>query len=68
VLVLLIAGHLFDRHHSQKTLLETSKTLSLKANCYQRGAHLEEDSRQDRNKHRDDTKKDQDKALDRYVL
>jgi hypothetical protein len=38
-----------------------------KANGYKRGAHREEDSRRDRNKHKDDTKKDQDGALDRYV-
>jgi hypothetical protein len=39
-----------------------------KANGYKRGAHREEDSRRDCNKHKDDTIKDQDKALDRYVL
>jgi hypothetical protein len=39
-----------------------------KANGYQRGTHREEDSHWDRNKHGDDTKKDQDKALDCYVL
>jgi hypothetical protein len=39
-----------------------------KANSYKRGAHREEDSRRDRNKHKDNTTKDQDGALDRYVL
>jgi hypothetical protein len=39
-----------------------------KANGYKRGAHREEDSRRDCNKHKDDTIKDQDKVLDRYVL
>jgi hypothetical protein len=39
-----------------------------KANGYKKGAHREEDSRRDRNKHMDDTLKDQDGALDRYVL
>jgi hypothetical protein len=39
-----------------------------KANGYKRGAHREEDSRRDRNKHKDDTIKDQDGALDLYVL
>jgi hypothetical protein len=39
-----------------------------KANSYQKDAHREEDSRRDRNKHGDDTKKDQVGALDRYVL
>ena len=39
-----------------------------KANSYQKEAHREEDSRQARNKHGDDTKKDQVGALDRYVL
>ena len=33
-----------------------------KANVYQRGAHREEDSRRDRNKHGDGTKKDLDGA------
>jgi hypothetical protein len=39
-----------------------------KANGYQRGAHREEDGRQNRNKHIDKVEKDQDAALDRYVL
>jgi hypothetical protein len=39
-----------------------------KANGYQMGAYQEEDSRRDRNKHIDKVKKDQDAALDRYVL
>jgi hypothetical protein len=39
-----------------------------KANGYKRGAHREEDSRRDYNKHKDDIIKDYDKALDRYVL
>jgi hypothetical protein len=38
-----------------------------KANGYQRGARREETSRRDRNKHGAGTK-DQDRALDRYVL
>lgn len=39
-----------------------------KENGYQRGAHREEDSRRDCNKHIDRVKRDQDGALDRYVL
>jgi hypothetical protein len=39
-----------------------------KAHGYQRGIRRDEDSRRDRNKHLDDTKKDQDTALDRYML
>ena len=39
-----------------------------KANGYQKGAHREEDGRRNRNKHIDKVKKDQDAALDRYVL
>jgi hypothetical protein len=38
------------------------------ANGYQRGAHREEDSRRDCNKHVDKIKQDQNAALDRYVL
>lgn len=33
-----------------------------------RGAHREEDSKRDKWKHKDKTKRDQDSALDRYVL
>ena len=39
-----------------------------KANGYQRGAHRDKDSLRDRNKHVDKVKRDQDAALDRYVL
>jgi hypothetical protein len=39
-----------------------------KANGYQRGAHRDKDGLRDRNKHGDKAKKDQDAALDRYVL
>ena len=39
-----------------------------KANGYQRGAHRNKDSLRDRNKHVDKVKRDQDAALDRYVL
>jgi len=37
-------------------------------NGYQRGAHQEEDSRRDGNKHGDKTRKDQDATLDLYVM
>ena len=37
-------------------------------NGYQRGAHWEEDSRRDGNKHEDKTKKDQDTTLGHYVM
>jgi hypothetical protein len=38
------------------------------ANGYQRGAHREEDSRRDCNKHDDKTKKNQDATLGHYVM
>ena len=38
------------------------------ANGYQRGAHREEDSRRDGNKHEDKTKKNQDITLGHYVM
>jgi hypothetical protein len=38
------------------------------ANGYQRGAHREGDSRRDCNKHVDNVKRDQNVALDGYVL
>jgi hypothetical protein len=38
------------------------------ANGYQRGAHREEHSRRDGNKHEDKTRKDQDATLDPYVM
>ena len=39
-----------------------------KANGYQRGAHQDKDSFRDQNKHVDKAKRDQNAALDRYVL
>jgi hypothetical protein len=39
-----------------------------KANGYQRSTHRDKDSLRDRNKHVDKVKRDQDTALDRYVL
>ena len=38
-----------------------------KENGYKRRAHREEDSRRDYSKHKDDTIKDQDNALDFYI-
>jgi hypothetical protein len=38
-----------------------------KANGYQRGAHRDKDSLQDKNKHVDKVKKDQDAALHRHL-
>jgi hypothetical protein len=38
------------------------------ANGYRRGAHREENSRRDCNKHEDKTKKDQDATLGHYVM
>jgi hypothetical protein len=52
----------------RKKLTADELDAGAEANGYQKGAHREEDSRRDRNKHGDDTKKDQDGALDRYVL
>ena len=52
----------------EKRLLETSSTLALKRMATRGGAHREEDGRRNRNKHIDKVKKDQDAALDRYVL
>jgi hypothetical protein len=53
---------------TRKRLLETSSTLALKRMATRRGAHREEDGRRNLNKHIDKVKKDQDTALDRYVL
>ena len=39
-----------------------------RSNGYKRGAHREEDCKRDQSKHIEETKKDQDSALDRYVL
>lgn len=38
------------------------------SNGYKRGAYREKDSTRDENRHQDKTKKDQNAALDRYVL
>ena len=79
VLVLLVAGHLFDYRlsptlfppdcyrHGKNKINGDELNARAKANGYQGRARREEDSHQDRNKHGDDTKKDQDEALDRYV-
>ena len=52
----------------EKRLLETSSTLALKRMATRGGAYREEDGRRNRNKHIDKVKRDQDAALDRYVL
>ena len=79
MLVLLVAGHVFDHrpsptlfppdcHPHGKKITGHELNARAKANGYQRRAHREEYSHRDRNKYRDDTKKDQDEVLDRYVL
>ena len=52
----------------RKKITEDDLNARAKANGYQRGAHREKDGRRNRNKHIDKVKKDQDAALDRYVL
>jgi hypothetical protein len=51
----------------KKTTLDELEARA-EANGYQRGAHREEDSRRDGNKHEDKTKKDQDATLGHYVM
>ena len=53
---------------ARKKIIWDELSARAKANGYQRGAHRDKDSLRDRNKHVDKVKRDQDAALDRYVL
>jgi hypothetical protein len=81
VLVLLVERYLFvHRLPPTLSLRPTATVMARKkatadeldahatANGYQRGAHREEDSRRDGNKHGVKTRKDQDATLDLYVM
>ena len=80
MLALLVVCDLFDyalpptlfpqdcHRYGKKKITGDVLNARAKTNGYKRGTHWEEDSRRDRNKHKDDTKKDQGGALDRYVL
>ena len=80
MLVLLVVCDLFDYALLLRYFLRTATVMGrkqttgdvlnarVKTNGYKRGTHRKEDSRRGYNKHKDDTIKDQDKALDRYVL
>ena len=73
--VLLAVSYLFNHHFLRTTTAMAKKKITgaelaarAKANGYQRGAHRDKDSLRDRNKHVDKVKRDQDAALDHYVL
>jgi hypothetical protein len=53
---------------ARKKITGDELSAGAKANGYQRGAHRDKDSLQDQNKHVDKVKRDQNAALDRYVL
>ena len=53
---------------ARKKITADELSARARANGYRRGAHRDKDSLRDRNKHVDKVKKDQDAALDRYVL
>jgi hypothetical protein len=53
---------------AKKKITEAELAARVKANNYQRGAHRDKDSLRDRNKHVNKVKRDQDAALDRYIL
>jgi hypothetical protein len=53
---------------ARKKLTGDELSARAKANGYQRGAHRDKDSLRDQRKHTGKTKKDQDKALKRYVM
>jgi hypothetical protein len=78
VLVLLVVCDLFDYalppalfppdcHRYGKKIDWRRAKRSRQSEWLQERAHWEEDSRRDCNKHKDDTIKDQDKALDPYI-
>jgi hypothetical protein len=63
--------HYFHRTSTamaRKKIIAEELSARARANGYQRGAHRDKDGLRDRNKHVDKVKKDQDTALDRYVL
>lgn len=53
---------------SRKKITGDKLIARAEANGYQRGAHRDEDGLRHRNKHVDKVKRDQDTALNRYVL
>ncbi|KAN0086961.1 hypothetical protein V8E54_000649 [Elaphomyces granulatus] len=73
LLSLLTTYYLIDSHSARSAMARKKETTAeelfarAKANGYQRGAHREKDSIRDDNKHREKTKKDQDRYLDVYV-
>jgi hypothetical protein len=52
----------------RQTVAADNLLAQTEANGYKRGEHKEQDKVRDRYKHFDKTKKDQNAALDRYVL
>jgi hypothetical protein len=54
--------------HGKKKATPDELEARVEANGYRRGAHREEDSRRDGNKHVNKTKKDQDATLGHYVM
>ena len=53
---------------ARKKITADELSARARANGYQRGAHRDKDGLRDRNKHVDKVKRDQEAALDRYVL
>ena len=53
---------------ARKKITDDELSAYTRANSYQRGVYRDKDSLRDRNKYVDKVKKDQDAALDRYIL
>jgi hypothetical protein len=53
---------------AKKKIIGDELSARVKENGYQRGAHRDKDSLRNQNKHVDKVKRDQNAALDRYVL
>jgi hypothetical protein len=68
-------SYLFNHHFLRTTTTMAKKKITgaelaarAKVNNYHRGAYRDKDNLRDRNKHVDKVKRDQDAALDRYIL
>ena len=53
---------------TKKKITGAKLAARVKANGYQKGTYRDKDSLRDRNKYVDNIKRDQDAALDRYIL
>ena len=63
-----LSNCLLYHHHGETKSMAEELLARAGSNSYKRGAHQEEDSKQDNRKYNDKTKMNQNAVLDRYVL